>query len=642
MNKNNFSINQILLIFGAVALAIIAYSNHFENAFQFDDDHTIVNNQNIRDIGNIPKFFTDATTTSTLPASQAYRPGLTTLNAIDCYFSKNHIPEPKPFHVSIFLSFILLGFMIFKLSQKIFSFTFNQKVTIGCATFIMAWFWVHTANTGTINYIIARSDSFSTLMVLIGFWMYLYLPVAKKFHLYLIPIAIGFLTKEPAVTFVPLLFVYKLFFEQDFSFADFRNQKSKLWITAKQCVIPTIAVIVLVLFSQKMTPVIWTSGTTNVWGYAMSQPYVYIHYINNFFIPANLVIDTDWQILSNPLDDKVLIGFSFLIGLLYIIYKTSKNHKPVAFGILWFLIALLPSSSFVPLSEVLNDHRPFFPYIGLFIAVVYVVAHFYQKSNFKKVYYVAGITLLFAHCYATFQQNKKWITSESIWQDATIKAPQNGRAWMNFGNSLMARGNYVEAEKCYKKTMSLWPYYAYVYINLGILKDATFADAEAENYFNEALKLDAINPETYNFYAKFLTKRNRFAEAQNILNKGLELSPNHLALNQTKTELLAKQSGKTPKIAENNVVQTANFETYLNLSLEYYNQKQYLKCIEACEKALKLKPDYALAYNNICSAYNELKQWKKAAEAGKKGLAIDPNNALLQGNLNVSLSNLKK
>src|SRR5688500_13367562 len=65
------------------ALLLYAYSNHFHNPFHFDDDHTIVANQYIRDIGNIPKFFTDASTTSSLPANQAYRPGLTTLNAID-------------------------------------------------------------------------------------------------------------------------------------------------------------------------------------------------------------------------------------------------------------------------------------------------------------------------------------------------------------------------------------------------------------------------------------------------------------------------------------------------------------------------------------------------------------------------------
>ena len=74
-------------------------------------------------------------------------------------------------------------------------------------------------------------------------------------------------------------------------------------------------------------------------------------------------------------------------------------------------------------------------------------------------------------------------------------------------------------------------------------------------------------------------------------------------------------------------------ENYLNLSLIYYQQGQYEKCIEACKNALKLKPDFADAYCNICASYNQLKQWDKAEEACNKALKIDPNHKLAKGNL---------
>src|ERR1700719_2959464 len=74
-----------VLALALVGMVCIAYSNHFDNPFHFDDEHTIVTNYYIRDLKNIPKFFTDATTSSSLPANQAYRPGVTTLNAIDVW-----------------------------------------------------------------------------------------------------------------------------------------------------------------------------------------------------------------------------------------------------------------------------------------------------------------------------------------------------------------------------------------------------------------------------------------------------------------------------------------------------------------------------------------------------------------------------
>ena len=69
----------VLLLVALVA----AYANHFHNSFHFDDAHTIENNAAIRELRNIPMFFRDATTFSSLPSNQSYRPLVSTLLAID-------------------------------------------------------------------------------------------------------------------------------------------------------------------------------------------------------------------------------------------------------------------------------------------------------------------------------------------------------------------------------------------------------------------------------------------------------------------------------------------------------------------------------------------------------------------------------
>lgn len=642
---------QLLFFIIAIGITLLAYSNHFKNPFEFDDDHTIVNNLQIRSIKNIPKFFADATTTSTLPASQAYRPGVTTLNTIDCYIGGEATPNPLYFHISIFISFILLGLVLFKFFQKILQLYFDKKITFYFSLFATIWFWLHTANSATINYIIARADSFSTFMVVVAFCMYLYFPKFNKFYLYLIPVIIGFLVKEPTVMFIPILFVYKILFEQKESFTNILSKnRGKLFQVFKECLIPIVVLFALVLFSRSMTPDIWTSGTTNVFGYAISQPFVILHYFNNFFIPVNLVIDTDWQFITNYFDDRVIVGIAFLIGLLYIIFKSSKNHKPVAFGISWFLLALMPSSSFVPLAEVLNDHRPFFGYIGLFIASAYSLSYLYTnyQSKIKTIFIVVLPLVLLLNAYGTYNQNSKWKSSESIWEDATINAPKNGRAWMNYGNSLMARADYAGAENAYKKTIELWPQYPYAFINLGILKGTQNLDDEAEINFKKGISFDSITPEFYMYYSKFLVKKNRITEAKNFTDKGLKLSPKHAQMLEHKKELDAMQTNGEDFVALEIkkalaiVKSNPTHETYLNLSLLYHNNKQYQECIEACQKALRIKPNYALAYNNICSAYIQLEQWEKAVEAGKKGLAIEPTNKLLIGNTDYALNKLKK
>jgi len=79
-------------------------------------------------------------------------------------------------------------------------------------------------------------------------------------------------------------------------------------------------------------------------------------------------------------------------------------------------------------------------------------------------------------------------------------------------------------------------------------------------------------------------------------------------------------------------------ENYLTLSLKYYEAKQYEKCIEAAREALKLRPDYALAYNNICAAYNNLGKYDEGIKACQEALVLDPRLNLAKNNLNWALS----
>ena len=93
--RANVARNKVLASVGGALLLIAlvaAYSNHFHNSFHFDDAHTIVTNAAIRELRNIPVFFRDAATFSSLPSNQSYRPLVSTLLAID--YSLGHGLQP--------------------------------------------------------------------------------------------------------------------------------------------------------------------------------------------------------------------------------------------------------------------------------------------------------------------------------------------------------------------------------------------------------------------------------------------------------------------------------------------------------------------------------------------------------------------
>lgn len=645
MKDRKFLAAAVLLIAGL----ILTYSNHFNNPFQFDDAHTIESNLAIRDIKNIPRFFVDGTTSSSLPANQAYRPGLTTLNAIDFWLSGKPEPVPYQYHLSIFTLFVVLGIALYFFFLNIYNLTDKRESNKWIALFSTAFFCYHTANAETINYIIQRAESVSTFMIILAFLIYFYLPKYHKFYLFLIPILVGFTVKEPTIMFMPLLFIFILLFEKETSLTNiFSKQGFPNLLKTLLFTLPGIIVCLLLFsYSRSKTPENWTSGGGDPLMYLQTQTFVIVHYINNFFLPLNLSADTDWKLITNTFDDRVITGTLVILLLVILAFRASKKKesRPVAFGILWFFIALIPTSSIFSFAEVLNDHRPFFPYIGLVMATVWTAVLFIRKHEaaFKKpVLQVALITccclFIVAHGFGTHHRNDVWSTGEKLWKDVTIKSPANGRGWMNYGNSQMAKGNYDEALAAFNKAKELYPNYSYVYINLGILHAATGKHGDAENYFRNAMALSKTNPECYRYYGKWLIERQRYSEAKSILAQGLQLSPEHMQIKSLHNVAQQYDSGKNVRL-ENMIDELKSNPTadgYLNLSLEYYNLGDYHKCIEAAEKSIELKPDYALAYNNICSAYNVLKEYDKAIKACQKAINIKPDFQLAKNNLKLA------
>jgi tetratricopeptide (TPR) repeat protein len=53
--------------------------------------------------------------------------------------------------------------------------------------------------------------------------------------------------------------------------------------------------------------------------------------------------------------------------------------------------------------------------------------------------------------------------------------------------------------------------------------------------------------------------------------------------------------------------------------------KEYQKAIDACKKAIKIKPDFHEAYYNMGDAYNGLGKYQKAIKAYKKAIKIKPD-----------------
>ena len=438
----------LLVVAVLIAAITAAYANHFHNSFHFDDAHTIVNNAAIRELRNIPLFFHDAATFSALPSNQSYRPLVSTLLAID--YKLGGGLDPFWFHLSIFSIFFVLLLVLLLVLKHLLDQTATSPATGWIALLAAAWYGLHPANADTINYIIASSEVISTLGVIASFAAYFAFPRLRRYYLYVLPAAIAILAKPPAAIFAVLFFIYKaLFREKHARLARLRaatawQAETRLQRYAEM-VVPFVVCSAVLLFVQHMTPRNWIAGAANAHNYLITQPYVALLYFKTFFRPSGLSADYDLNPFTTTDDPRFWAGFAFVTLLIMasIAAAVFKKTRVIGFGLLWFLIALL-STSTLPLAEVMNDHRTFLPYIGLVIAMAgagsLLVNREVRYSFWAKV--AAAVTIGLFLCgngYATFQRNKVWNTEETLWRDVTIKSPRNPRGLMNYGNTLMAK-----------------------------------------------------------------------------------------------------------------------------------------------------------------------------------------------------------
>lgn len=647
----NFNMKKhfIFLLVISVALLFIGYGNHFNNGFYFDDTHTIVHNLFIRDISNIPSFFTNIETFGTMPDNRGFRPIVTTLNAIDYWLAGGL--NSSVFHITYFAYYIIqLVILFFFLNNYLINFLNKTHASL-LSLCITAFYGLHAANAETINYIISRSDQFSTLCILLGLLLY-QKAFFKKYYIFLLPILIGLGTKETTAVFPLVLLAYALLSDPSMD----KNKSKRVFLNLLPIFLFVFGGFYLIMSSLPQISSIVSVTFENRIDYLMTQSIVITHYIANFILPIDLSVDSDFVTVTNYLNHRVVFSTLFLISLIITaIYSSTKQKlKPIAFGLFWFFIALAPTSSLNPMGQIANDHRTFFPYIGLSIAALYSLYLLlvriidYYPNQIKLIQYLSisiFLIVISAHSFGIRQRNIVWSSSELLWKDGVQKSPNNARTNVNYGLALMARGDYEGAKKYFLIAEELNPYWSTIKINLGVLNEGLENYLEAENYYKTAINYTPDDPDCYYFYARFLYQQHRDDEAILNLNIAKELSPAHdQVINLMR--IIAINSGKATedvfKSIEEGLERNPNYDGYIELGRSYYTNRLYEKSIWACNKAIELNPNNAIAYNNLCVSYNSIQEWEKAIVACEKAIELDPNFQLAKNNLNWAVSELEK
>lgn len=183
-----------------------------------------------------------------------------------------------------------------------------------------------------------------------------------------------------------------------------------------------------------------------------------------------------------------------------------------------------------------------------------------------------------------------------------------------------------ERLKNFEKAAEIEPNNLEVIINLANAKDeAGDYDAAIEGY-NKALEMDSKNALVYNNRGFSYLHKEEFEKALNDYNKALLLSPKLRIAQYNKQELLNilkddERYSSMIKIADEN---QRDYRYYFNLGIQEANIGNNLEAMDAYNKVIELKPDFAPVYMFIGILEFQRGNYENAYNNYSKSIDLDP------------------
>lgn len=545
MNRSGFDLSSLkaLLVGGLLflLLGIGVYYNTFDHEFHLDSTWGLKENHAVRDLSNIPSYFKDPFTLTSLRANADYRPILQITYALNYAISEYNMWS---WHLTQILLHVLNALFIVLLARKFLPYLIdnnNTKWQQAIPWIIGLLFLLHPTASGVVNYHWARSSLLTTTFALpcILLWTNGRVYWAGLFF------ALAMFTKVEAISILGVLLLWDIFMMNQ-SMNSSKGSSSNFIIDVIKClnyktlkrfsVILLITLVYFIIRNAVVPDFIAESrqdADVGPYHYMITQISAWWHYIGNWWAPVNLIADDlSFPVYRSVLEPTVILaicGWIMVVIFLIKLYRTRPAYLIIS---LMALAIISPTSSIAPLAEMVNEHRPYMP-IGILsiiwlVPLLNLIGQWLLRSPLIKLMTVGGlVVVLLSFSFTTFQRNKAFTTWENYWSDVVTKAP-SWRSHLNLGNSFMKKGDWGPAEFHLLKSVEYSNNF-YALCSLGILNQSLGKSDRARQYYNKAVNVDIYNSIALEYRGAFLMTTKEydlaFEDLINALPKAINIWP---------------------------------------------------------------------------------------------------------------------
>ncbi len=513
----------LILILGA-----LIYSNTFQAPFVLDDYTSIVRNPAIQDLA------------SYAPGGEGFEShprrwfGYFTF-ALNYHFGGFSVTGYHLLNLIIHLAAALLVYLLVLLT---FRTPVLEQSRLGsqapAAALLSALFFVaHPVQTQAVTYIVQRLTSLSTLLYLLAFVCYILARLhgekrnsaqrkakpaggewRKAAPLLAGAVLAAFLamkTKEIAFTLPLAVLLYEIFFFQG------AWKRRILYLLPLLLTLPLIPLSVILTGASETAPE--TAATDDPFRagtdmsrlvYFFTQLRVLVTYLRLIVLPVNQNLDYDYPVYTSFLEPPVFLSSLLLLALTVLAAALSGSartsfllpaplrssfdpaYRLVSFGILWFFLTLSVESSFIPIEDVIFEHRLYLPLAGIsaiFALMLLLLSRRVSALAGSRAPIVLGAVLIAALSTATWQRNQVWGSNIRLWEDTALKSPGKARPWYNLGTYYSDQGMLQESGNALARALNIDPASADAWHNLGRTYMLAGMNEEAIDALQRALNL---------------------------------------------------------------------------------------------------------------------------------------------------------
>ena len=543
-NASRFAAANLLPIAVLIFISLAVYYNSLSNGFVFDDYAVIVENKQIQDLSNsLPSFFNNSY--FKIAAGEAsYRP-VATLS----YFMIHSFAGLNPFYYH--LSSVLLHMLNVILVYLLFRMLLGDRLKALLAALVFA---CHPALTEAVDCIAFNEDLLTAFFLLPALMLYIKKvdkgAVGAAYFLSLVFFFCGLLSKEMAITLLPIILLYDLTFRggqgQALSVKYVASTIKSRWLYYLGYAAVSIFYLVLrfIIFIKPGDGI--KPQTGNLFERLLYLPDHIFSFVKLAIAPYDLNVDHVFSYPRTFFEISPLIGFFIIIGLVVFSFFLFRRFKEIFFGIWWFLITLLPVYNLVQIFNPFAERYLYIPVIGFCLVVPVILYGIFKRVLTRAVAVnmaMSFVVLVIISGYAaiTIARNRDWKDGLTLWSKTVTQSPDSGLAHGSLGRAYQEQGLLKEAIVEYETAVKLMPNHYKAYYNLAVVYDQKGEFNKAVDKYKKSILIYSGFANAHYNLANIYHKRGLIDDAIRHYLKVVELIPDDLEARNNLGVALAMQ-----------------------------------------------------------------------------------------------------